>query len=241
MGGGYNTSSDDRSELDWDTWVNQTEVDNERRFQQLAALCAGKKVLEFGCGNGGFLRKIKNVAAHVAGIELMDEARKRLQEEGIAVSKLPNHEQYDVICMFNVIEHLNDPDEVLKRLRKQLHTGGIFVCETCNADDALITRYHCEAFEDFTYWSEHVFLFNSETLEKLLLRNGFLTIKNAQIQRYPLANHLYWLVYGKPGGHIKWDEFREEILDERYAKMLTDRKIGDTLWYIGTTEKDSYD
>lgn len=233
-GRGYNVSSYDTSELDWDTWIKQTDADYERRFQQLSALCNGKRVLEFGCGNGGFLRKIKKVAAHVTGIELMDEARQRLQEEGISVYKTPNHERYDVICMFHVIEHLNDPDTVFRDLRKSLRAGGVFVCETCNADDALITKYHCKAFEDFTYWSEHVFLFNSETLEKLMLRNGFLTVQNLQIQRYPLANHLYWLANGKPGGHIEWNEFRDEELDQRYAKMLVERKIGDTLWYIGS-------
>lgn len=233
-GGGYNASSDDRADLDWNTWAEQTEADNERRFQKLTEICQGKKILEFGCGNGGFLRKIKKVAASVTGVELMDEARKRLGAEGFPVYKRLDNGFFDVICMFNVIEHLNEPDTVLKNLRNHLKEGGIFVCETCNADDALITKYHCNAFENFTYWSEHVFLFNSNTLEKLMLRNGFSTLHNMQIQRYPLANHLYWLANGKPGGHIKWKDFSDEILDKRYAEMLTERKIGDTLWYVGT-------
>lgn len=92
---------------------------NERGgIQTLAELCAGKRVLEFGCGNGGFLRRIKEVASEVVGIELMDEARERISKEGIRVYKsLAEAEgKYDVICMFHVIEHLNTPDEYFKMI-----------------------------------------------------------------------------------------------------------------------------
>lgn len=43
----------------------------------------------------------------------------------------------------------------------------------------------------------------------------------------------HWLVNGKPG-HIKWKDFGNEILEKRYAEMLIERKIVDTLWYVGT-------
>lgn len=86
---------------------------------------------------------------------------------------------------------------------------------------------------DFTYWSEHVFLYNSSTLERIINRNGFTTKSNTQLQRYPLANHLYWLSEGKPGGHIKWDSFRGKHLEEAYASKLVELGIADTLWYEG--------
>lgn len=168
----------------------------------------------------------------------MDEARDNLAGEGISVYKSLDEIDgtYDVVCMFMVIEHLNNPDETLKKIYDALKPGGIFICETPNADDALITKYKCREFEDFTYWSEHVILFTSETLEKLLLRNGFKTKANTQTQRYSLANHLYWLSNGKPGGHVKWTEFNEEKLVNVYAENLINQGIADTLWYIGEKE-----
>lgn len=231
----YSAETDRTDDMSWETWIAETEADDERRYRSLKDTCIGKSVLEFGCGNGGFLRRIQNVALDVEGIELMDEARENLAGEGIQTYKSLNDtdRQYDVVCMFMVIEHLNDPDKILGKIYKALKPEGLLICETPNADDALISWYECEAFKNFTYWSEHVKLFTSVTLEKLLLRNGCKTELNTQIQRYPLSNHLYWLAKGKPGGHVKWKEFNEEEINEGYAEILIRQGIADTLWYIG--------
>lgn len=232
----YSVTSDEVGDIPWDIWLKETEQDDIRRYEALKETCRDKRVLEFGCGNGGFLRRIKEVAADVTGIELMDEARKRISQEGIKTFKTlsETYEKYDIICMFMVIEHLNNPDELLSKIYNVLVQGGVLIVETVNSDDALITKYSCNNFMDFTYWSEHVILFNSTTLETLINRNGFNTNYNTQIQRYSLANHLYWLAFGKPGGHMKWTEFNEKELNDAYEKRLVSLGIADTLWYIGT-------
>lgn len=43
-------------------WLKETEKDDERRFQFLKEKMVNRKVLDFGCGVGGFLLKAKNVA-----------------------------------------------------------------------------------------------------------------------------------------------------------------------------------
>lgn len=231
----YAAVADDVVDITWETWIQETERDDDRRYESLKELCEGKDVLEFGCGNGGFLRRIKNVATNVAGIELMEKAGNNLAKEGISVYKSLEeiNKTYDVVCMFMVMEHLNHPDEILNRIYDVLNPGGIFICETPNAEDALISKYECKEFKDFTYWSEHVTLFNSETLERLIHRNGFITKENVQCERYPLGNHLYWLSKGKPGGHIKWTEFNDKQMNVIYERILTELGIADTLWYVG--------
>lgn len=236
----YGAVANRKEDMQWDTWVEETRQDDERRYIALKELCRDKEVLEFGCGNGGFLKRIKNVASGITGIELMDEAREKISRGGVEIYRSLEEvkRQYDVICMFMVIEHLNNPDVVLKKLRGVLKDKGILICETVNANDALISKYGCDAFMDFTYWSEHVFLFASDTLEKLFERDGFTTVWNTQIQRYPLANHLYWLSQGKPGGHIRWEELGDRQLDDFYAKKMVSMGIADTLWYAGGVKKD---
>ena len=231
----YAAASDTVADMSWESWIQETRCDDDRRYNHLSDICIGKRILEFGCGNGGFLRRIKVVASEVTGIELMDDARERLAQEGIVTYKSIDETEgtYDIICMFMVIEHLNEPDEILRKIYKALCPNGMFICETVNAEDALISKYECEAFKDFTYWSEHVMLFTSETLEKLLQRNGMKTRLNTQIQRYPLSNHLYWLSKGKPGGHMKWIEFSDRTLHLAYEEKLAKAGIADTLWYVG--------
>lgn len=231
----YAAIGDTVEDMSWETWVQETWQDDDRRYRYLKDICSGKSVLEFGCGNGGFLRRIRNVAASVTGIELMDEARDSLAKEGISVHKSLDeiNGAYDVVCMFNVIEHLNEPDQYLKQIYKTLKNNGVFICETANANCALISKYNCLAYENFTYWSEHVTLFNSSTLEKLINRNGFITKENVQCERYSLGNHMYWLSKGKPGGHIKWTEFNDKQMNEIYERILTEMEIADTLWYVG--------
>ncbi len=231
----YVASTNMTSDMSWEQWTEQTRHDDDRRYNDLKDICTGKMVLEFGCGNGGFLRRIRAVASCVAGIELMEEARKNITEEGIRVyGNLDEVDgEYDIVCMFMVIEHLNNPDVCLKKLKQILNKGGILICETPNANDALIAKYKCKPFEDFTYWSEHVLLFNSETLEMLMQKSGFTTERNTQIQRYSLANHLFWLSNGKPGGHMIWKEFNRQILNKEYAEELVKENMADTLWYIG--------
>ena len=232
----YSSLLDKHGDLSWENWTDESLKDNKRRFEELKDFCRGKSVLEFGCGNGGFLKQIKDIAEEVSGIELMEEARERLNSEGIRVYKSLSeiNEKYDIICMFNVIEHLNNPDDILKDVHNALNEGGSFVCETCNVDCVLSSLYSCKAYEDFTYWSEHVILFNSETLEKMINRNGFRTEKNTQLERYSLGNHLFWLSQGKPGGHEKWKDFNDKEINKAYEKILVSKGIADTLWYIGT-------
>ena len=57
--------------------------DSERRYQFTKNIIAGKNVLDFGCGAGGYLILAKNVADSVQGIELESAMRDGLNREGI--------------------------------------------------------------------------------------------------------------------------------------------------------------
>ena len=46
-----------------------TAEDDQRRFNMLQSLLINQRVLDFGCGNGGFLKRDKLLAAEVTGNE----------------------------------------------------------------------------------------------------------------------------------------------------------------------------
>lgn len=240
--GQYSVLGDTYSEQDWDSWVSETKEDDFRRADAIKAKIEGEglkesKVLDFGCGNGGFLRRLKEQkAANVVGVELDRAAREHLLSEGIdvyeSVDMIDPSVKFDVITMFHVIEHLEEPVKIMRTLRERLTDNGLLVVETPNADDALISQYHCKKFMDFTFWSAHLFLYNTDSLGMLMDHCGFSTVKNSQVQRYPLANHLFWLSEGEPGGHVKWKELSDDSLNKLYEDRLKKIHKCDTLFGI---------
>lgn len=102
---------------------------------------------------------------------------------------------------FHVVEHLPDPRAILKTLASMLAKNGRMVIEVPSSEDVLLTLYDSDAFQRFTYWCQHLYLFNAETLRRLAEQAGLRIVSIQQYQRYPLSNHLYWLSQDKPGGH----------------------------------------
>ncbi len=229
----YAPNSDAFKDQEYSEWVEQSREDDLRRVNQFIELCKDKKVLDFGCGAGGFLKGIKaySPTTKVVGIELDAHAREMLKVENIPSFKSIDdiNETFDVIAMFHVIEHLDDPQKFLFQIRNKLNKDGILIIETPNAADALMSLYESDSFKKFTMWSAHVRLYNSDNLSRLLTECGFATKNATQVQRYPIANHLYWLTHHKPGGHKKWAWLNDNALNERYHELLSNAKMCDTL------------
>lgn len=225
------------SGIDFDTWRNNTFADDKRRFLKYKDLINGKQILDFGCGNGGFLKLIKEQGSgrYAAGLDLDVAAMEHLSKEGIecykTLQELPDV-KFDLIFMFHVFEHLSEPEAVLQTLFGHVSPEGLVVIETPNADDALLSIYHCERFADFTYWSPHICLYNESTLARTIEKQetGLEIIEMHQEQRYPLANHLRWLAKGLPGGGVKeFAVLNENNLNDAYAAVLRSLKACDTL------------
>jgi len=202
-------------------WLKNTDWDDQRRFDMLKPLLTGKKLLDFGCGAGGFLNKAQHLADTVAGIELERRVREYWTGRIAIHPDLESaKEKYDLITAFHVVEHLPDPGTMLKTLASMLARNGRMVIEVPSADDALLTLYDVDAFQRFTYWSQHLFLFNAETLRRLVGQAGLRIVAIQQHQRYPLSNHLQWLSQGKPGGHQNWSFLDTPALTDAYAATL---------------------
>lgn len=213
-----------------ETWLKDTEGDDLRRIDMLMPMLPNRRLLDFGCGAGGFLDRARGLAASMAGIE--PEERVRDHWEG-CLTIYPDIDvasgEYDLITAFHVLEHLPDPRVTLRSLAALLAPGGRIVVEVPSARDALLTLYDSSAFQRFTYWSQHLYLFDAATLERLALQAGLRVAAVSQCQRYPLSNHLHWLSRGKPGGHREWAFLDSPELRHAYGDALARLGLCDTL------------
>lgn len=211
-------------------WLKDTGWDDQRRFEMVKPMLPNKRLLDFGCGAAGFLRRAKVLAAEVTGIELETRVREYWARQINIVSNIEDAgDGYDLITAFHVVEHLSDPRDMLKKLARLLKPQGRMVVEVPSSEDALLTLYDCDAFQHFTYWSQHLFLFNSTTLATLARQAGLRVVAMQHYQRYPLSNHLHWLSQGQPGGHQRWAFLDNQEMACAYANTLAALGKTDTL------------
>jgi SAM-dependent methyltransferase len=100
----------------------------------------GRRVLEIGFGNGGFLAWARSQGADVSGIEINDAMLEAARRHGFEASNASLAElaeqgrHYDLIVAFDVLEHW-DAAELLQNfssIRRLLDTGGIFLARFPN-------------------------------------------------------------------------------------------------------------
>lgn len=205
-------------------------ADGERRLKSVLPFLARKRVLDFGCGEGNFLHKVQKHCMSVCGVELQQDYSNALNSDGIrCVNNLDEIEDnsIDICTSFHVIEHLPDPLETLSLLKKKIVSGGMIVIEVPHASDFLLKNLSSDSFKQFTLWSQHLVLHSRESLHRMLEHEGFKDITIENIQRFPLSNHLNWLVNNKAEGDQSFfASIDSPSLHKAYTNALS--KIGAT-------------
>jgi SAM-dependent methyltransferase len=157
-------------------WTTDAQVDPRivalrnyaRKRALLEQFSPGRRILDFGCYDGGFLRFLDD-SWRKSGIEPSTAAAGIASSHSIRIlgptvdAVGPEHnETFDAIVSFDVFEHLGNPVAVLGELRRLLRPGGILLIETGNTD-ALSWRLIGRAFW-YCGIVEHIGFFNQQSL-----------------------------------------------------------------------------
>jgi hypothetical protein len=102
-----------------------------------------------------------------------------LLESNCAVSDLEHLHAgpFSLVSLFHVIEHIYDIPQFLASIRPLIREDGFLIIETPNARDALITKYECDGFLNFTFWSHHRNLCTNQYLDEALSNAGSLRVR----------------------------------------------------------------
>lgn len=149
-----------------------------RLLSQLPYRRPGGRILDIGCGSGGYLAFLADLGWACEGIEQGANSRRYAQQElGLTVHADLRQLQdfpdrcFDVVTMWHVIEHLADPFATLAAVHRVLKPGGLLMLRTPNADS-----WEARVFQGCWYGVDaprHVHLFSPGTLERCLARAGF--------------------------------------------------------------------
>ena len=179
-------------------------VDVHRRLNDYKQFYVGKKILDFGCGEGSFLKGAQDSSEEVIGVEIEKSYFQNLNQDGIQcvrnLSELGS-KTFDTVFCFHTLEHLKDPIEILTSFSPTLNNNGNLVVEVPHANDFLLQNLKSEAFKKFTLWSQHLILHTRVSFKRFLMEAGFKNFTIQGKQRYKLSNHLNWLSFSEPGGH----------------------------------------
>lgn len=177
---------------------------DRRFFRSILAQLPGAslRVLDVGGGAGWELKALRDSDSRVVGTRVVDldpGAQRLAEANGHAyfcgrIEDFDTTERYDLVTLLNLIEHVQDPRSVLRKVRGLLAPGGLVLIKTPNweALDAAVFRntswagLHCP---------RHWVLFTRESFERLAADVGLKTRVASFTQGAPFwaASALGWL------------------------------------------------
>ncbi len=150
------------------------------------------QLLDVGCHVGTFLTLAEQAGFDVAGVEPSrwgaEIARTRINGSvhcgAIEDAPLPEG-GYDVITLWDVIEHLPDPALDIRAIHSALRPGGVFVISTMDVE-SLFARAFGRRWP--WYMQMHLVYFSRQTLCEMLRREGFqITEVSTHVRRVRLT------------------------------------------------------
>lgn len=172
------------------------------RKQKLILKVLGKKkgkisILDIGCGTGGFLESLDTSRFDKYGCEVSSEGYKACVKKGLSVYHGDvcgidfKDKKFDVVTLWHVLEHIENPKKVFEKIRESLSDDGVLIFQVPNTD-GLGFRIGRE------YWfhmdsPRHLILYNRKSVEKLCQINNFKVIFVIN-EFYDFPLDLFWSV-----------------------------------------------
>lgn len=166
---------------------------NLRPLEKLVTPVPSRKLLDVGCHMGVFLEIAQERGWEVWGVEPSHWATEQARRKGLRVmaSTLKKagfaDESFDVVTMWDVVEHLTNPANELQEVNRVLKKGALVCIHTMNIE-SLFARLMGSRWP----WlmEMHLYYFTPWTLAKMLEKTGFQVIRTISQGRFLRLGYL---------------------------------------------------
>jgi len=133
------------------------------------------RLLDIGCGYGFFLQEMKCRGWNVEGIEISEIGRQYARDKwDIHVYPQPlenlslSENFFDVVTLFYVIEHVNDPLALIKEVKRILKPDGLILLRWPHSTPIVGILGPFSKKLDLYHTPYHLYDFSPSTMEKML-------------------------------------------------------------------------
>jgi len=174
-------------------WAARGNARADLRICRLAAILGslrGKRVVDVGCGLGGFLLSTQAEGAQPHGVEISREARDFARRSlGLLVYEdlsqcLRRTGRVDAIVLNDVVEHLAHPAELLETAAAALRPGGVLAIWTPNGGAAGANLASARGWVGFRVDLEHLQYLSTRTILLLAGKLG-LSVEHIETTGFP--------------------------------------------------------
>lgn len=179
---GYNNyfSPELRSEIER---VFKLNLEDLKFFKFENDLPGRKTSLDIGCAAGYFVSFMKSRGWESSGIDISQDCVKFAKESGLNVSEgdylnIDYNHKFNLIALWATIEHLQNPDAVLRKIYNDLQDRGMLYISTCRTGGVNFKKMFGSKWRFYNF-PEHIYFFSKKTIKMFLEQNGFKVIKYA--------------------------------------------------------------
>ena len=160
---------------------------NLKPFESLVAKSETRRLLDVGCHIGVMVDLAQKAGWESWGVEPSQWASEQARKQGLHVltgtlndAVVPEN-YFDVVTLWDVVEHLTDPAAELRNAHRVLKPGGIFAIHTIDIESPF-ARFMGSRWP----WlmEMHLYYFSPRTLGKMLEKNGFEVTSSSAQGRY---------------------------------------------------------